>query len=186
MDWVSILIVVFLGLLTWRSYRNGFIREAVSLSAVILAIPIAGLFYDDLFPKVHPIVDNVALANLVSFLSIFAGVIVGGQVASYLLKGTANALNLGSADNVAGGAFGFLKGVIACQVVLIALVAFPRPDFHDDIDRSPVAGVLLDTAPALLAVLPGRFNDAVDTFMSPARQIDERLKDRSPTPTPVR
>ena len=182
MDWVSILIVAFVGLATWRAYTNGFVRELVSLSATILAVPIAGIFYDDLYPKVHPIIDNVALANLVSFMALLLGVILAGHVGSHLLRNAVNVLNLGSLDQVAGGAFGFLKAVIIIQVVLIALVAFPKPDVKDDIDRSPAATTLIEAAPGMLAVLPGRFEQAVDAFLSPARQLDERLAGDEPEP----
>jgi membrane protein required for colicin V production len=174
-DWISIVLVAAIALLTWRAYANGFVREIVSLSAVILAVPIAGIFYDDLYPKVEPIVDSDPLAKLISFLAIFLGVVVGGQVAAHLLRGTVNALNLGSADRVAGAAFGFAKGVIAAQVILLAFVAFPKPDIQDDIDRSPVAEGLLDAAPAVLAILPGTFDRALDAFLSPARELDEQI-----------
>jgi membrane protein required for colicin V production len=183
MDWVSIVILVVIGLLTWRAYANGFIREVVSLTSVVLAVPIAGIFYDDLYPKVHPIVDNVAAANLISFLAIFLGVVLAGQLGSFLLKETANALNLGGADKVAGALFGFAKGVVLFQVLLIAFVAFPKPDIQDDIDRSPVAVALLDSAPAVLAILPGTFELALDAFLSPARSLDEQLEEeQSGTP----
>ena len=86
MNWLSLLLVAAIALVTWRAYRTGFVRELVSLGAVILAIPIAGIFYDDMYPKVHPIVDSRLLANLISFLAIFVAVIIGGQVASHLLK----------------------------------------------------------------------------------------------------
>ena len=165
MNWLSIAIVVVIGVLTWRSYRSGFIRELVSLAAVILAVPVAGILYDDLYPKVHPIVDNVALANLISFVSLFAGVIVAGQVISHLLHQVAAALNLGAVDKIAGGAFGLLKGVLICQVLLIVLVAFPVPDLRDEIDGSPVATRLLDGTPFVLAILPQGFNDEVDGFL---------------------
>lgn len=182
MDWVSIVIIAFAGLVTWRAYTNGFVRELVSLSATILAVPIAGIFYDDLYPKVHPIVDNVALANLISFMALLLGVILAGHVGSHLLRNAVNVLNLGSLDRLAGGGFGFLKAVIIVQVVLIALVAFPKPDVQDDIDRSPVATTLVEAAPGMLAVLPGRFERAVDAFLSPARELDERLNGDEPEP----
>ena len=102
MDWVSVVLLVGIGLLTWRAYVHGFVRESVSLAAVVLAIPIAGIFYDDLYPKIHPIVDSEPLARLISFLAIFAGVVIAGQVGSHLMKGVARALNLGSVDRAAG------------------------------------------------------------------------------------
>ena len=78
MDWLSILLFAGIGLLTWRAYRNGFVKEIVSFSAVILAIPIAGIFYDDLYPKLYPILDDETLTSLVSFLAIFLGVVLAG------------------------------------------------------------------------------------------------------------
>jgi membrane protein required for colicin V production len=179
-DWLSILLVAVIGFLTWRAYANGFVRELVSLCAVILAIPMAGIFYDDMYPKVSPIISNDTVAALVSFLSIMAGVIILGQVAAHLIKRVVAVLNLGAADQLAGGLFGFLKAVIVIQVILIALVHFPRPDIRDRIDESPIATRLLDYSPLPLAILPGDFDDALDQFLDgvvPALDTDS-----SPTP----
>lgn len=163
-NWLDILLVAVIGLTTWRGYSNGFIRELVSIAAVILAIPIAGLLYDDMYPKVEPIVENEDLAAVISFVSIMAGVIIGGQVVAHLLKRTAEALNLGFFDAVAGGAFGFAKSAIICQVLLIVLVRYPEPDLRDTIEGSRVAEALLDAAPAVLAFLPDTFEAGLDLF----------------------
>ncbi|HMO55545.1 MAG TPA: CvpA family protein, partial [Tepidiformaceae bacterium] len=80
MNWLDLVLLVAIGLAAYRGYSNGFIRELVSIAAVILAIPIAGLLYDDMYPKVEPIVTNQDLAAVISFVSILAGVIIGGQV----------------------------------------------------------------------------------------------------------
>ena len=176
MDWLSILLFAGIGLLTWRAYRNGFVKEIVSFSAVILAIPIAGIFYDDLYPKLYPILDDETLTSLVSFLAIFLGVVLAGQVAAYLMRGIVNALNLGPADQVAGAGFGFLKGVIVAQVILLALVAYPSPDLQDQIDESQVAEALLDSTPVVLAILPSGFEEALDAFFSPARELEEEAQ----------
>ena len=184
MNWVSFVLLGVIALLTWRAWMNGVIRELVSLGSVILAIPMAGIFYDDMFPKIHPIVDSVPLANLVSFLAIFLGVVIGGQVVATLLRGVVAALNLGLADQAAGAAFGFLKGVLLCQAVLIALVAFPKPDLREDIDQSSVAQGLLDAAPAVLAILPRTFDRAIDGFMDGARTLDKTIGG-TPTPSPT-
>lgn len=185
MNWVSLLLLAAIALITWRAFRNGFVRELVSLGAVILAIPIAGIFYDNMFPKVQPIVDNRLLANLVSFLAIFAAVIVGGQVLSHLLKRMVAVLNLGGADRVAGALFGLVKAVVLAQALLIAFVVFPKPDVRAAIDASPVARVLLDWAPPLLTILPGRFDSGIQRFLDGARQLDQRLPGEA-TPAPTR
>jgi uncharacterized membrane protein required for colicin V production len=182
MDWLSILLVAVIALVTWRAYVNGFVRELVSLCAVILAIPLAGIFYDDLYPKVNPIITNDTLAALVSFVSIMAGVIILGQVASHLIKQAVAVLNLGAADQVTGGLFGSLKAVIVIQVLLIALVHFPRPDIREAIDNSPVATGLLDYAPLPLAILPGDFDTAIDGFLDGV--VESVAGEPTPTPEP--
>jgi membrane protein required for colicin V production len=165
MNWVTILVLALLAFMTFRAFRNGFVRELVSLSAVILAIPIAGVLYGHLANKLQPIVDNMLLSRLIAFLAIMASVIIVGQVVAHLLKQTVALLNLGGADHLAGAAFGLLKGIIVCQVVLLAFVVFPSPDLRDSIDESPVAKKLLDTTPAVLLVLPGRFDGGVHAFL---------------------
>lgn len=173
MNWVSVALVVIIGLLTWRAYRSGIIREVVSLCSVILAIPIAGGLYPKMYPKFHPIVDNEALANLVCFLTIFFAVVIAGLVLGELLRNTVRMLNLGAVDQLAGAAFGFMKGVILCQVLLIVLVKFPEPDITAEIDESPVATGLLETAPLVLSILPERFDQAVDLFLTSSETIED-------------
>lgn len=165
MDWLTIILVLAMAMVSYRGYRNGFVRELVSLGAVVLAIPVAGLFYDDMYPKIDPIIGNDLAANLVSFLAILGGVIIGGQVAAHLLKQAVAALNLGGLDHVAGGAFGLVKALLLAQAVLIVSVAYPKPNLQDEIDRSPVASGLLEGAPIVLGVLPGVFDQRLDLYL---------------------
>lgn len=185
MNWVTIVLVAVIGTLTFRGYRNGFVRELVGLCALILAVPMAGILYDDMYPKVEPIVDNEEAAALISFIAIMAGVIIAGVVIAHLLKSSVEMLNLCKLDDLAGGAFGFIKAAILCQVVLIALVVFPSPDLTDDIDGSPVATALLDAAPAVLVILPGKFGDALDVFLDQVEEVANGiLPPKTPTPAP--
>jgi uncharacterized membrane protein required for colicin V production len=164
-NWLTVVLLLVIAWGTFTAYRTGFVRSLVTFCAVILAIPIAGLFYDDLYHKLHPIISNSDLAYLVSFLAIITGVVVGGWVIAHVIRQGVAMLNLGLADAIAGGAFGFLRTAILCQVVLVALVAFPSPDLKGSIDDSAVARALLDTAPAVLAFLPGQFEHAIHLFL---------------------
>ncbi|MEJ5222354.1 MAG: CvpA family protein, partial [Tepidiforma sp.] len=118
MNWLDLLLIAAIALSAWRGYANGFIRELVILVSVILAIPLAGALYSRMFPKVDPIIDNEDLSAVVSFLAIMAGVIIGGNVVAHLLKRTAEMLNLGGLDRLAGGLFGFLKAALVAQAIL--------------------------------------------------------------------
>ena len=74
-NWLDLVLLAAIGFSTFSGYRNGFIRELVSIASVILASPLAGIFYDDMFPKVEPIVRNAQFAALLSFVAILAGVL---------------------------------------------------------------------------------------------------------------
>ncbi|MGE3073382.1 MAG: CvpA family protein [Dehalococcoidia bacterium] len=182
MNWLDLVLIAAIGFSTYSGYRNGFIRELVSIAAVILAIPVAGIFYDNMFPKVEPIVRNEDLAALFSFVAIMIGVIIGGQVAAHLLKRTAEILNLGILDRLAGGAFGFLKAVFIAQALLVALVTFPNPDLRGTVDGSPVATRLIDSAPTVLAFLPQTFDEGIDLFNDHIKSIGGPAV--TPTPAP--
>jgi len=182
-NWLDVVLVAFIGFITWSGWRTGFIREVVSFAATVLAIPIAGVFYKQMTPKVNPIVDNLDLARMISFAAILIGVIVAGQVAGHLLKRTVSLLNLGVVDRAAGAGFGFLKAVIICQVALVALVVFQKPDLSDSINGSLVAGKLIDTTPAILTVLPSAFDNGVQAFQKAYDTINS-LPIPTPTPAP--
>ena len=173
MNWVSLVIVAIVALLTWRAFRRGFLRELVGLAALILAVPVAGVFYDDMVPKVEPIIDDATVSALVSFLVILAGVIVAGQLIGYLLRRGVDVLNLGGADRIAGAAFGALQGLLLCQVLLVALVNFPTPDIRTHIDDSIIATRLLEGAPVVLAIFPDSFQEAVDLFREGLDLLEE-------------
>ena len=180
MNWLDIVLLGAIGFSAYRGYSNGFIRELVSIASVILAIPLAGIFYDDLFPKVEPIVRNEDFAAIVSCRAILIGVIIGGQVAAHMLKRTAEILNLGVLDRLAGAAFGFFKAVVVAQVLLIALVTYPRPDLREDIDGSQVAQRLLDSAPTVLAFLPSTFDEGIDLFEEHIKTLDDAIGTETP------
>ena len=183
MNWVTILLLLFIGFVTYRAYRNGFIRELVSLCGVVLAVPLAGVFYDDMFPKVEPIVDNPELASLISFVAIMAGVIIAAQVLAYVLREAVTMLNLGVFDELAGALFGFLKAVLLAQVILIAFWVFPSPDLHGSIKNSPVATRLVDSSPFALAILPSQFDDIIARFPGEFTAAPDNPA-VTPTPTP--
>ena len=73
---------------------------------------------------------------------------------------------LGWADHLAGAGFGFLKGLLIVQILLILFVTFPQLGLEDTIDGSALAPFFLDDIPFLLRLLPGEFEVGVDTFLA--------------------
>ena len=175
MDWLSIVLVVLLVLLVFRAWRNGLVRELVGLIALVIAVPIASLFYGDLVPKVEPITDNLKLANLIAFVAIVLGVVLVGQIISSLLRRVVQVLQLGSFDHTVGAMFGFLQGCLLFQVLLLVFISYPEPDLRTYIDASVVATWLVEYSDLTRLLLPNIFDTALDVYRSTFSQLASEI-----------
>ena len=167
MNWLDIVILIALLLFTISAYSAGLIREVVSLLAIFLGVIIAGALYKDLAADVLVFINNDDAARAVAFLALFGSVYLLGQLTAYVLKRAASLLLLGWADHLGGAAFGFLKGIMVIQVLLILFAAYPQLSLDDAINNSRLAPLFIDDAPFLLHLLPGEFDTRIDRFLSP-------------------
>jgi membrane protein required for colicin V production len=164
MNWLDAVIVIVIAWFAFAAFRTGIIREVVTVIALVVGVLAAGFYYDDLAENVLLVIDDDTAANVTAFLVLFGALALGGQLAAILLKRTAGLLRLGWADHVAGAAFGLLKGLILVEVFLILFTTFPYLGLDGAIRGSAIAPLFLDRGPALLKLLPGEFNSAVEAF----------------------
>ncbi len=166
---LDLVIVAVVAWFTFSAFSRGLIREVVTTIAIFGGTIIAGQFYEELSNNLEFLTDDETLRNFGSFIAIFVGIIVLGQIAAMVLRRFA-ALLLGPFDHLGGALFGFLKGVLIVEVVLILVTAFPVADsLQQAIDASALAPVFLDGLPVMLEVLPGEFREAVDALSELAR-----------------
>ena len=164
MNWLDVVIVIVIAWFTFAAFRSGVIREVVTVIAVVVGVLAAGFYYDDLAENVLLFIDDETAANVIAFIVLFGAVALGGQLAAFLLKRMASLFSLGWADHLAGAAFGLLKGLILVEVFLILFTTFPYLGLDGAIRGSAIAPLFLDGGPALLKLLPGEFNSAVEAF----------------------
>jgi len=164
MNWLDAVIVIILVGFTVAAFRAGLIREVVTLVAVVLGILIAGHYYDDLADDVLLFIKNDKAAKVIAFLSLFGSIALLGQLAAFLMKQAVSMLLLGWVDHLAGGAFGLLKGLVLVELFLMLFATYPYLGLDKAIDGSAVAPLFLDHGAALLKILPGEFNRAVEAL----------------------
>jgi len=164
MNWLDAAIVIVIAWFTFAAFRAGIIREVVTVIAFVVGVLAAGFYYDDLAENVLLFIDDDTAANVTAFVVLFGAVALGGQLAAILLKQMAGLLSLGWLDHLAGAAFGLLKGLILVEVFLILFTTFPYLGLDGAIRGSAIAPLFLDGGPALLKLLPGEFNSAVEAF----------------------
>jgi membrane protein required for colicin V production len=162
LDFVIILVIVFFVL---GAYSAGLIREVVTLFAVFLGIVIAGALYNSLAKDVLVFIDNEDAARAISFLILFGAVYLIGQISAYVLKTGASLLMLGWVDHAGGAVFGFLKGIIVVQVLLIVFAAYPSRDMDSAVNDSTLGPFFVDDVSFVLQVMPGDFSDRIDHFI---------------------
>jgi membrane protein required for colicin V production len=164
MNWLDAAIVIVIAWFTFAAFRAGVIREVVTVIAAVVGVIIAGIYYDDLADDVLLFIDDHIAANVLGFVMLFGSVALAGQLAAIVLKRWATLFRLGWLDHLAGAAFGLLKGLILVEIFLILFTTFPYLGLDDTIQDSAIAPLFLDGGPALLKLLPGEFNRAVEAF----------------------
>ncbi len=167
MNWLDFAIIFVLIGFVAAAYAAGLIREAVTLVAAILGIIIAGLLYDDLAADILVFMDDEDAAQAISFLILVGAVYMFGQIIALMLSRTASLLMLGWADRAGGAVFGFLKGLLVVQALLIVLAAYPSLGMEDAVAGSQLAPYFVDDVDVLLWVLPDNFDSRIERFLAP-------------------
>ncbi|TMG00632.1 MAG: CvpA family protein [Chloroflexi bacterium] len=167
MNWLDFAIIFVLIGFVAAAYAAGLIREAVTLVAAILGIVIAGLLYDDLAADILVFMDDEDAAQAISFLILVGAVYMFGQIIALMLSRTASLLMLGWADRAGGAVFGFLKGLLVVQALLIVLAAYPSLGMEDAVAGSQLAPYFVDDVDVLLWVLPDNFDSRIERFLAP-------------------
>jgi membrane protein required for colicin V production len=154
MVWLDYLILVTLVLSTAFGIWRGFVKEALSLAAWVLAFWIALSFSVKLAAKLAPTVGSAA--PVLAFVILFVGVLVVGAVVNHFVAKGIQAVGLQGFDRLLGGVFGMVRGV-AVAALLLLFVGQMYGDRTDVWQRSklvpyfkPVVGWLrshLDHAP---------------------------------------
>ncbi len=167
MNWLDIVVVIIIGAFTLAAYSSGLIREVITLLATIVGIVVASLFYERLAVDVLAFEKNEEAAEAIAFLVLFGAVYLLGQIGAHVLKTGAALLMVGPLDHVGGAVFGFLKGIVVVQVVLVILAAYPSLGLDEAVDGSEIGRLFVDDASFLLPVLPNDIEHRVDDFLVP-------------------
>jgi len=167
MNWLDFAIILVVIGVVISAYLAGLIREAVTLAAAVLGIVIAGVLYDDLAADILTFMDDEDAAEATSFMILVGAVYLFGQIVAFMLSRTASLLMLGWADRIGGAVFGFLKGLIVVQALLILFAAYPTLGLDDAVSGSELAPYFIDDVDFLLWVLPDNFDSRIDRFNAP-------------------
>jgi membrane protein required for colicin V production len=136
---------------------KGLVREIISLVALIGGFILAVFYYPVVGGKLVEFTRTDSLANFIGFLIIFAGCILIGVIAAFLVNRFIKAASLKWVDRLLGGVFGLLRGWAIASILVVALVAFPIREGM--IAQSALAPYLLAGARAAILLVPQTLKD---------------------------
>ncbi len=142
---------------TGFALTKGLVREIISLVALIGGFVLAVFYYPVVGSKLIDFTRTDSVANFLGFFVIFAGCILIGIIASFLVNRFIKAAKLKWVDRLLGGVFGLLRGWAIASILVVALIAFPIRD--DMIARSALAPYLLAGARAAVLLVPQSMKD---------------------------
>lgn len=161
MNWLDILLVIVLAVVTVGGLRTGLIKAVLSLAGVVIGTVLAGRYYTALGERLTSLLSP-GVANIAAFAIILIGIMVAAWVLARLLSSVVSATFLMDWLNRLGGAaFGLVLGGVFCGAILAISLRFLGP--MGVMVHSKIATFLLDNLPLVLALLPKDF-DSIRPF----------------------
>jgi membrane protein required for colicin V production len=158
MNWLDITLLVIMALTAIIGVFKGLVKQVVGLVAFIAGLVLASLYYGQTAGLFERVTGNVLLRNFLGFLVIFVLVLVAGAILGHLVSKTMQG-PLAMVNRLFGGAFGLLKGVLICGLLVFGLVSleFAEPA----VQTSVVAPVCVEVTNAAVKLIPQNLWDRI-------------------------
>jgi len=133
MIWVDYVIIGILGLSAMISLVRGFMREALSLAAWVLAFWVSWTFFRELAVQLDWFsVPSVRLGA--AFAILFVATLMVGALVNFLMGQLVDKTGLSGTDRLIGVFFGAARGavLVAMLVLLAGLTPFPNDPWWGD------------------------------------------------------
>jgi membrane protein required for colicin V production len=159
MNWLDIVILIYLAVSVISGLVQGLIRMVLSIVGVIVGIFLASHFYIQL-GNALTFISNKDTANIVAFIIILLAVMIVAAIIAWLLKSIIKAIKLGWVDKLGGAVLGLILGALSVSAFLAIIVKYTSASFIVD---SKLSGFFLDKFPLILGFLPSEF-DSIRNF----------------------
>lgn len=156
-NWVDWLLALIIAISVILAVKKGFVRELISLAAVVVGIVVAAVEYHRAAGWFEDLTKSHQIALACGFLAIFIAVLIAGAIASALARLLIRKAGVEWFDRLMGAVFGLIRGVIVDSILLMVLLAFSiKPA---DVSRSRLAPYVSAGARAIAFVMPKDLKD---------------------------
>ena len=114
-------IIVYSVVISWM---RGFVREAMRLGVIVLALLLAAWFYRPVAVLFKDVVKTENLALFFGFSVLFLGTLLAGLLVTWLITRFVKFAKIEWFDRCLGAAFGFIRGWLLGAIIFMGLTAF--------------------------------------------------------------
>lgn len=148
MNYLDIILLAVIGLFLIRGLARGFVKEVFALGSMVIGFYAASNLHQYLDPHLAIYMDNSGAVKALSFVIIFAAIILVSWGISKLIREFLEVTLLAWVDRGAGAVFGMLEGLIICTLLIMGVrYIAPNADVLHESKLLP----LLDPAIELVA-----------------------------------
>lgn len=185
MNWLDIVLLIVLAWSVAASFRKGLTREILGLASAVLALLLALWFYGSAGALFAPYVNSHAVANLLGFLAVFAGVMLLGSLVSFIIGKFLRVTGLSIVDHLLGAAFGALRATLIAVVLIMAIMAFSAGGPPDSVVHSRVAPYVARASRVLVSIAPHELREGFRRTYAQAREAWDGILNRGLRAAPV-
>ncbi len=179
MNWVDLVIITFIIYFLVVGYFQGFLKQFIDLTGLILSFFFAIKFYSQLAHFIGTRFNlPLSFAGVVGFfLAWFVFRVIYFFISTFAYKRIPENVKESKYNRFGGGAPALVRGVVTAAILLILLMVLPIPTkARDDISNSKIGGSLVNHFAAVDNYLEKQFGGAINdtlTFLTVKPEGDE-------------
>jgi membrane protein required for colicin V production len=152
MNWVDIVIIIYLALSIISGFAQGLIRTLLSIIGLIIGIILAAHFYKQL-GNILTFISNRDVANIIAFIIILLVIMGIAALIAHLLRSLIKAIMLGWIDRLGGAVLGLILGALSVSAILAIVVKYTNTSLPNLPDSSWINSHLCwDSCPVNLII----------------------------------
>ncbi len=167
MNWLDYVFLAIIAVTAIYGIFKGFVKQVIGLAAVVAGLVLAVFYYERAAGIFIGLVKNRLVANFLGFTLVFVLVLVAGGILGHLLT-KAMIGPLAFVNRLFGALFGIVTAVLACGILVFALVSFEMA--RPAVRTSVLAPACLGVARAVVHVVPKDLRSRFDESYKRVRE----------------
>ena len=175
-NWIDLVLLVFFAFAMQMGFQKGFVKQIATIGSIAVGIILAGQYHVQLANSeyfqfvVNELGDKTAL--VLSYLGIFAGTIITGQLSAFIIRRSLKGRILEQVDNLFGGAFAIAKVYVVIGILVVGIFQFlPKNHIRQQLSESYLAPKIAGNFQSLIQNIPEEYRKKIDSFMARQKPV---------------